>query len=359
MNQNFFGWTTFGHDEAIDFFLKSAQKNQLPHANLIVGPSRVGKTTLAFDLACLINLYPDEEKLQDQIIDIQKNDKAQRIIRGLNSDIRLFNIDTPYVLNGKKVVSKINISIEHIKTIKRETSIKPFESKSKVFIIQDCHNMTNEAANSFLKILEEPFENNYFILTTDLIDQIPETIVSRCQLVSLGRVNSNSISEMIEKKFNVNHKKSKTIARFSKGCPGWAISAVNDEILVDSYKQLFSRIKDVISSSIEQRLNYSRKLSIQFRNNRNEVYAELDGWVDWFRDLALLKNQLGKYILFGENIFEYKKYLDQLGIEDIVNSINIIIYTRENLEKNVSPNLTLDVLLLELPHVNDHNINIE
>ena len=265
----------------------------------------------------------------------------------------------PFKGDLKYLVSKINISIEHIKTIKRETSIKPFESKSKVFIVQDCHNMTNEAANSFLKILEEPFENNYFILTTDLIDQIPETIVSRCQLVSLGRVNSNSISEMIEKKFNVNHKKSKTIARFSKGCPGWAISAVNDEILVDSYKQLFSRIKDVISSSIEQRLNYSRKLSIQFRNNRNEVYAELDGWVDWFRDLALLKNQLGKYILFGENIFEYKKYLDQLGIEDIVNSINIIIYTRENLEKNVSPNLTLDVLLLELPHVNDHNINIE
>ena len=65
MNQNFFGWTTFGHDEAIDFFLKSAQKNQLPHANLIVGPSRVGKTTLAFDLACLINLYSDEEKLRD------------------------------------------------------------------------------------------------------------------------------------------------------------------------------------------------------------------------------------------------------------------------------------------------------
>ena len=88
MNQNFFGWTTFGHDEAIDFFLKSAQKKQLPHANLIVGPSRVGKTTLAFDLACLINLYSDEEKLRDQIIDIQKNDKAQRIIRGLNSDIR-------------------------------------------------------------------------------------------------------------------------------------------------------------------------------------------------------------------------------------------------------------------------------
>ena len=81
----------------------------LSHAYLINGPKGVGKLTIALDLAFLVNfsyIFQD-----DQIIDVQKNDQASRIRRGLNSDVKIIDIDTPYFLDGKEIRSKINISI--------------------------------------------------------------------------------------------------------------------------------------------------------------------------------------------------------------------------------------------------------
>ena len=103
------------------------------------------------------------------------------------------------------------------------------------------------------------------------------------------------------------------------------------------------------SENVEGRLNYSRKLSNQFRKSRSEVYSELDGWIDWFRDLALIKNELPDYILFRENIEAYNNLSNNIEIEAIVDSINLLFQTKENLDKNVSTNLVLDVMLLELP----------
>ena len=347
MSSKFTNWTTFGQNHALNFFLKSVEKNMLSHAYLINGPKGVGKLTIALDLAFLVNfsyIFQD-----DQIIDVQKNDQASRIRRGLNSDVKIIDIDTPYFLDGKEIRSKINISIEHIKNIKKDTSIKAFEGKSKIFIIQNSHRMTTEAANAFLKILEEPFEDNYFILTTDSINNIPKTIISRCQIVNLNRVEEDLISEMLQNRFQIDVEKSKILAHFSRGCPGWAISAVSDEILLDSYYQMSNRIFEIISENVEGRLNYSRKLSNQFRKSRSEVYSELDGWIDWFRDLALIKNELPDYILFRENIDAYNNLSNNIEIEAIVDSINLLFQTKENLDKNVSTNLVLDVMLLELP----------
>ena len=75
----------------------------------------------------------------------------------------------------------------------------------------------------------------------------------------------------------------------------------------------------------------------------------MDGWIDWFRDLALIKNELSDYILFRENIEAYNNLSNNIEIEAIVNAINLLFQTKENLDKNVSTNLVLDVMLLELP----------
>ena len=75
----------------------------------------------------------------------------------------------------------------------------------------------------------------------------------------------------------------------------------------------------------------------------------MDGWIDWFRDLALIKNELSDYILFRENIEAYNNLSNNIVIEAIVNAINLLFQTKENLDKNVSTNLVLDVMLLELP----------
>ena len=76
-----------------------------------------------------------------------------------------------------------SIKIEKIRDIIYQSSLKPYEGKKKVFIINDAEGMTKEAQNALLKILEEPVANVVFILTAATPYAILSTIKSRCHKI--------------------------------------------------------------------------------------------------------------------------------------------------------------------------------
>lgn len=74
-----------------------------------------------------------------------------------------------------------NRGIDDIRELREAVSVLPFDSKYKVYIVDEVHMLTKEAFNALLKTLEEPPAHVLFILATTEIDKLPETIVSRCQ----------------------------------------------------------------------------------------------------------------------------------------------------------------------------------
>lgn len=78
-------------------------------------------------------------------------------------------------------------TIEEIRRLKSSLAYAPRESEAgRVVIIEEAQRLTVEAANAFLKTLEEPLGNTLFVLTAPNQEQVIQTIVSRCQLVDLG-----------------------------------------------------------------------------------------------------------------------------------------------------------------------------
>ena len=75
------------------------------------------------------------------------------------------------------------IKIDQIRRLTRELSYPPYESLMRVVVLEDVHTMRREAANSLLKTLEEPPENNLLILTAEASQEILATLTSRCQVV--------------------------------------------------------------------------------------------------------------------------------------------------------------------------------
>lgn len=128
------------------------------------------------------------------------------IVTVLEGAIKLGNISHSYLFSGSRGTGKTSIArivareigasqndiyeidaasnrgIDDIRDIRESVHTFPFESKHKVYIIDEAHMLTKEAWNAFLKTLEEPPEHVVFIFATTELEKIPETVLSRCQV---------------------------------------------------------------------------------------------------------------------------------------------------------------------------------
>lgn len=149
------------------------KKETIPSALLFYGPPGVGKFTLALDFACEIigntnkikrgshpdtlTIFPEfKEYEHDEIFKIRKAGEYYKLR-----------------------YSKASISIDTIREIQNYAYLTPMESNWKIIVILQAENMSINASDAFLKILEEPPKNVLFILITPNPHLLSETIISR------------------------------------------------------------------------------------------------------------------------------------------------------------------------------------
>lgn len=103
------------------------------------------------------------------------------------------------------------------------------EGGTRVCLIEEAEGMTAEACGSLLKILEEPPPGLHFILLAGRPQQLPATILSRCQRFTLGPLDSAGILELLTREKGLPPEKAQMLARLSKGSPGLALELAGDE----------------------------------------------------------------------------------------------------------------------------------
>ncbi|KND48874.1 MAG: DNA polymerase III, subunit gamma and tau [Parcubacteria bacterium C7867-005] len=143
------------------------------------------------------------------------------IVKVLEGAIKLGNISHAYLFSGARGTGKTSVArilsrelgtnasdlyemdaasnrgIDDIRSIRESVSTLPFESKFKVYIIDEVHMLTKDAWNAFLKTLEEPPAHVVFILATTEIEKVPETVVSRCQTFVFRAPNQKVLKEFV------------------------------------------------------------------------------------------------------------------------------------------------------------------
>jgi DNA polymerase-3 subunit gamma/tau len=90
-----------------------------------------------------------------------------------------------------------NRGIDDIRALRDAVAVLPFESKFKIYIIDEVHMLTKEAFNALLKTLEEPPKHVVFILATTEVYKLPETIVSRCQVFEFKRPTADILKDTV------------------------------------------------------------------------------------------------------------------------------------------------------------------
>lgn len=147
-----------GQDHVVKVLENSIKQDSIAHAYLFAGSRGTGKTSVARIFAEAIGTSP---------ADLYEMDAAS------------------------------NRGIDDIREIREGVNTLPFDSKYKVYIIDEVHMLTKEAFNALLKTLEEPPSHAIFILATTEIEKLPETVVSRCQTFVFKKPNQAMLRELV------------------------------------------------------------------------------------------------------------------------------------------------------------------
>ncbi len=203
----------YGHDKAKRMLNRSLIAGRIPHAYLFRGPEGVGKKLFAKGLAAALNC----------------RDRQGAEACGLCSSCRKFrSLNHPdfLVISPEKGV----IKIDRIRQLGQELTYPPYESEIRVVVLEDVHTMRREAANSLLKTLEEPPDNNLLILTAESSKEVLSTLVSRCQVVPFAGLSLADTTAILIA-HGLAPDTAPLLARLSEGSPGRALLLQNTEMV--------------------------------------------------------------------------------------------------------------------------------
>jgi len=179
-----------GQEHVVQTLTNSIKGNNISHAYLFSGPRGSGKTTIARIFAKAINC---QNRKEGQFEPCDKCSSCLEIMGSKSMD--LIEID-----------AASHRGIDDVRELREGIKFAPVKSKYKIFIIDECHQLSKDAANALLKTLEEPPAHAIFILATTESHKMIPTILSRCQKFDFKRLQVPEIIkklEFISKKENV------------------------------------------------------------------------------------------------------------------------------------------------------------
>ena len=173
-----------GQEHVVRTLRHAIEANRIANAYLFIGPRGIGKTTLSRIFAKALNCaHPGQsggDAASPGVEPCGECDNCREIAAGRSIDVT-------------ELDAASHNKVEDVKPIIDAVQFKPTSSKFKIFIIDECHMLSNAAWNALLKTLEEPPPYVRFIFATTEGDKVLATIISRCQRFDLRRIQTNDI----------------------------------------------------------------------------------------------------------------------------------------------------------------------
>lgn len=326
-----------GQEKAIGILRRVMERDRIPHAYLFVGIPGIGKRTTAMAFARFVNC---EARVDGD--GCGRCVPCRQFMGGNFPDLEQIEPDGQV------------IKVERIRELNRVFEYKRVSGRYRVCIIQQAEKMTEEAANAFLKTLEEPPEGNIIILgVTEPLDLLP-TIVSRCQQISFRPLPSDMIATWLMENKVVDAEKALVLARTSEGSLGRALEMLEDDYFERRQDDIF-KINSLQSlppvKALETVLEFVHRVKKGSEANDSTAgIAQLLGtWKTWYRDLLLLKVKGREDLLFNVDFSQrLKNTARNLSIESLIKSILLLDQAQRDILRARNRELVLENAVLTI-----------
>ena len=319
-----------GQDYSIQMLKNSIIHNKISHAYLFTGPRGTGKTSTAKVFAKTINcLNPVNGEACGKC--------AACLAFSTSPDI--IEID-----------AASNNGVDDIRELINNVKIAPSEGKYKIYIIDEVHMMTTSAFNALLLTLEEPPAHAVFIMATTNVENVPITILSRCQRFNFQKISLENLKKQIRKicdleKIKITEEAIEEIAYLSEGGLRDALSLLDQlssneeeitaEKILENYGSISSKfVKDLLKELSEGNVSSVIDKIQELENTSSDYKIFIKKVVQELAHIAVLikvNNYQGQF-----SFQQVKKLIFELN--DVLNKINI----------NVNPYELIEIILLNV-----------
>lgn len=305
-----------GQDVAIKAIKNMIAQDQVRGTYLFLGPDGVGKRATAISLAKAVNCEGDSRDTDCECTSCKKIDS------GNHPDVFLVYPEG----------ASYSIKIIRIREIIYEASLKPYEAKKRVFIVNDAEAMTEEAQNSFLKLLEEPPKNHILILTSSNMAGILPTVISRCKILKFNKLAQPMIQGFLMSR-DFDEDQAILYSHMAMGSIGRAIELKEMNIV--------SKRDEIVN-------NFFLSKSAIFRENvlsdsmKDDVEEELHILLYWYRDLLVYGfTNTEEELLNIDRRNEISSYAGRFSKKKLQRDVTSILKTIELVRANVNPKSAL------------------
>lgn len=321
-----------GNRQARSLLERSVLADAVRHAYLLTGPEGVGKTTLAWSFARLLECEG-------------RSPTNAEPCGECSSCRRLAHFNHPDVLLVEPVEGKRSLDVDSVRAVLRAANLAPTEGRWRVFILPAVDRMTPQAANALLKTLEEPPVGVVLLLTTAEPEALLATILSRCQHVALQPLAPEEIAEALRTHWAAPDDDARALAALANGRLGWAVRAFGHPELRQARAEQLAQIAALAGAPRATRLRQAGMLGSDVESARRT----LELWLLWWRDVVHAACGATTLASTGELRVEAERQGRAIGEEHARRFMLALVEAQTNLEANANPRLTLEVLMLDLP----------
>jgi DNA polymerase-3 subunit gamma/tau len=339
-----------GQQHVTKTLANAINSNRVAHAYIFSGVRGVGKTTTARILAKALNCVKGPTAEPDNTCDA-----CREIAAGTSLDV--LEID-----------AASNRGIDQIRELREMVRYAPASSRYKVVILDEAHQLTDEASNALLKTLEEPPERVVFILATTRSEDLVETIKSRAQLFQFRALTFQEIAGEIERVSKAENLPidSGAVAVLARAAEGslrdglslleQAIAYSGDAITDTQVRELLGVVAEsvldelvdaIAAQSAERALGLVHRLIADGQNLQHFCREA----IRHFRNLLVTRVCGASSNLIAAPEEERPRLAEQaaqFGEEDLTRFFNILMATDDELRRKPDPRLHLELGLLKL-----------
>jgi len=334
-----------GQAEVVRTLTSAIAGGKQAHAYLFSGPRGTGKTSMARILAKALNCEKGPTPSPC-------NECAQCREITVGSSLDVLEID-----------AASNRGIDEIRSLRENVNLRPVRARSKVYIVDEVHMMTEDAFNALLKTLEEPPEFVTFILATTAPEKIPPTIRSRCQQhffrpLSM-EVMKKALAGIAEKEgVAIAEEALERIVDFSAGAMRDCLSVLDQLIVYTSGMQIgVAEVEALLGlvedRAVEQLLLLLRERSVdravallhQLMREGKDPGLVLDGMVKKLRDVGYAVVGGGQECSGGREFFAQ---FASVPLERLLDALSETVEYKERLRRESLQVVLLEILFLKL-----------
>ena len=313
----------FSPDRALKYLQRAHEQNRLAHAYLITGATGSGKETLAISLAELVN--KSKSPNGSGVLKVNPESKSRRIV------------------------------IEQVRELEHSLQMRASEGRRKIAIISEADRLMPQAANAFLKTLEEPPKDSLLLLLSALPELLPDTIRSRCISIPLSAKQAADATEeereLIELLQKVAREKKQGVQssyRLAQGLQS-LLRKIREEIQEENaaaHKRDETRYKNTTDGAwLDEREAYYKALTESLYLQRRARLLET--FFLWWSDVLRASTGIERRDLPAAKK-ETESWAKQLTTAEIIRRLRRLEELRDHLGRNIQEALAFEVAFLRV-----------